>query len=295
LLATCVNIVQMLISVQHPRIDRIMTETLSETAEKLMEVSLDMIEVNRFQPRRHFSAEELHELAQSIKSVGLIHPPTVRPVEGKDTYELISGERRYRAAQLAGLKNIKVVVRSATSMASAQAALVENIQRVDLNPIEIAKAFRQLIDQFGLNQENLAETTGKKRSTIANYLRLLALPKHIQEAIEQDKITMGHAKAILSLDGYDKQNLLYEIVLRDNLNVRDTEEAAGRLSEKAQKKELVYVQRDIYLEHLNDKIQQKLGTKTTIQGSEKQGRITIHYYNLDDLDRLLQLLGVVQE
>lgn len=264
----------------------------TEATDKLLEVSLDLIEVNRFQPRRHFASEELHELAQSIKSVGLIHPPVVRPIEDTGAYELISGERRYRAAQLAGLAKIKVVVRTTTSLVSAQAALIENIQRVDLNPIEIAKAFRRLIEDFGLNQEKLAETTGKKRSTVANYLRLLGLPKHIQEAIEKDEITMGHAKAILSLEGYDKQHLLYEIVLRDNLNVRETEEAAGRLAEKAKKKELVYTQRDIFLEHLSDKLQQKLGTKATIQGSGKQGRITLHYYNLDDLDRLLQIFGV---
>ena len=267
-------------------------ESWAEPAEKLLEVSLDHIEVNRYQPRRNFSSEELYELAQSIKAVGLIHPPVVRPMEDNKTFELISGERRLRAAQLAGLSKIKVVVRETSSIASAQAALVENIQRVDLNPIEIAKAFRRLIDEFGLNQEKLAETTGKKRSTVANYLRLLGLPKNIQDAIERDEITMGHAKAILSLEGFDKQNLLYEIVLRDNLTVRETEEAAGRLAEKAKKKELIYVNRDIYLEHLSHKIQQKLGTKATIQGMGKQGRITLHYYNLDDLDRLLQLFGV---
>ncbi len=259
-----------------------------------MEVPLDLIEVNRYQPRRNFSSEELHELAQSIKAVGLIHPPVVRPIEDSKNYELISGERRFRACQLAGLSSIKVVVRETSAITSAHAALIENIQRVDLNPIEIAKAYRRLIDEFGLSQEKLAETTGKKRSTVANYIRLLGLPKNIQDAIERDEITMGHAKAILSLDGFDKQNLLLEIVLRDNLNVRDTEEAAGRLAEKAKKKELVYVNRDIYLEHLSHKIEQKLGTKTSIQGSGKQGRITVHYYNLDDLDRLLQIFGVEQ-
>lgn len=270
------------------------TETLLKPAEKLMEVPLDLIEVNRYQPRRNFSSEELHELAQSIKAVGLIHPPVVRPIEDSKSYELISGERRFRACQLAGLSSIKVVVRETSAITSAHAALIENIQRVDLNPIEIAKAYRRLIDEFGLSQEKLAETTGKKRSTVANYIRLLGLPKNIQDAIERDEITMGHAKAILSLDGFDKQNLLLEIVLRDNLNVRDTEEAAGRLAEKAKKKELVYVNRDIYLEHLSHKIEQKLGTKTSIQGSGKQGRITVHYYNLDDLDRLLQIFGVEQ-
>jgi ParB family chromosome partitioning protein len=260
--------------------------------EKVLEIPLNLIEVNRFQPRRLFSQEELEELAQSIKSVGLIHPPVVRPIEGKESYELISGERRFRAVQLAGLTTIKVLVRTASAMRSAQAALIENIQRVDLNPIEIAKAFRVLIEQFGFNQEDLAESVGKKRSTVANYLRLLSLPKNIQEAIESKKITMGHAKAILSLEGGDKQNGLFDRVLRDSLNVRETEEASHRLTDKDKKKKPAYVNRDFYLEHLSEKIQQKLGTKVTIQGSGKQGRMTIQYYSLDDLDRLLQLLGI---
>ncbi len=263
----------------------------AESIEKILEVPLSLIEVNRFQPRRLFSNEELEELAQSIKSVGLIHPPVVRPIEGKESYELISGERRFRAMQLAGFSTIKVLVRSTSNATSAQAALIENIQRVDLNPIEIAKAFRALIEQFGLSQEKLSEKVGKKRSTIANYLRLLFLPINIQEAIESKKITMGHAKAILSLEDQELKNLLYEVVLRDNLSVRETEKASQRLIEKAKKKELSYINRDIYLEHLAEKIQQKLGTKVTIQGTGKQGRITIQYYSLDDLDRLLQLFG----
>ena len=259
--------------------------------EEIREVELERITVNPFQPRRHFSHQELEELASSIQAVGLIHPPVVR-INDQQFYEIISGERRFRASQLLGLTKMTVVVRSSSNSHSAQVALIENIQRVDLNPIEIAKAMRSLMEQFGFNQDDLSQRIGKKRSTVANYLRLLTLPKNIQDSVSQDIITMGHAKAILSLDGFEKQNLLHELVLRDDLTVRETEEAALRISQKAKKQILVYENRDFYLEQIADKIQQKLGTKVFIQGKGKKGRISIDYYNYDDLDRLLGLLGV---
>lgn len=263
-----------------------------QETEHLKEVNLDQIEVNPHQPRRHFSQEELEELAASIKMVGVIHPPLVRPSSKENFYEIISGERRFRAAQLAGLKKMTVLVRSVCESISAQAALIENIQRVDLNPIEIAKALHALIEQFGLNQDEIASRVGKKRSTVSNYLRLLGLPKNIQDSVSADHITMGHAKAILAMQGFEKQNLLYELILRDDLTVREAEEAALRLAEKAKRQVLAYTNRNFYLEQIAEKIQEKLGTKVMIQGKGKKGRISIDYYNLDDLDRLLSLLGI---
>lgn len=260
--------------------------------EELIEVEVEKIRVNPFQPRRHFAQGELEELAASIQAVGLIHPPVVRRVEGGKFYEIISGERRFRASQLAGLKKIVIVVKESTNEHSAQAALIENVQRVDLNPMEIAKALRSLIEQFGYNQDELALRIGKKRSTVANYLRLLSLPKAIQDSVNSDAITMGHAKAILSLEGFEKQSLLHELILRDDLSVREAEEAALRIAEKEKKKTLAYVSRDFYLEQIAEKIQEKLGTKVLIQGKGKRGRIYIDYYNLDDLDRLLGIFGV---
>lgn len=261
-------------------------------AEELCLVAISKISMNPFQPRRHFADLELEELAASIKAVGLIHPPTVRRLGDLDSYELVSGERRFRACELAGLSEIPVVVRKSSDSISAQAALIENIQRVDLNPIEIAKALVSLTKQFGYAQDELASRIGKKRSTVANYIRLLTLPKNIQESVSKGLITMGHAKAILALEGFEKQNLLHEIVLRDDLNVREAEEAALRIADKAKKKTLVYSTRDFYLEQLAEKIQQKLGTKVNIQGKGKRGRISIDYYSLDDLDRLLGLWGI---
>jgi len=259
--------------------------------EELKIVSVEKIGVNPFQPRRFFAQTELEELAASIKAVGLLHPPTVRPV-ANGFFEIVSGERRFRACQLVGLTKIPVVIRLINDSISAQAALIENIQRVDLNPIEIAKALRSLIQEFGLNHDDLAIRIGKKRSTVANYLRLLSLPKNIQDSVSKEIITMGHAKSILSMEGFEKQNLLHELVLRDDLTVRETEEAAARISQKAKKQTLVYAPRDFYLEQLAEKIQRRLGTKVMIQGKGKRGRISIDYYNLDDLDRLLDLFGV---
>lgn len=267
------------------------TNTPPQTEEIAREIDIAKIVVNPYQPRRHFAAAELEELAQSIKSVGIIHPPLVRPCENSDQYELISGERRFRASQLAGLTRIPVFIRQSSHAISAQAALIENIQRVDLNPIEIAKALKSLIEEFHFSQEKLALQIGKKRSTVANYLRLLGLPKNIQDSVASDIISMGHAKAILSLEGFEKQNLLFEMIVRDNLSVRETEEASLRIAQKAKKKLLVYINRDFYLEEIANRLQHKLGTKVTIQSSGKKGQITIQYYNLDDLDRLLAIFG----
>jgi ParB family chromosome partitioning protein len=259
-----------------------------EAKEEVKEVPLELIVVNPYQPRRYFSQEELGELAQSIHAVGLIHPPVVRPLEN-GSFELVSGERRFRASQLAGLKMIQVLVRNGSHSISAQAALIENIQRVNLNPIEIAKALKALIEQFGLMQDDLALRIGKKRSTVANYLRLLSLPKNIQDSVSSNTISMGHAKAILVLEGFEKQNLLHELILRDDLNVRETEEAALRIAQKAKRQNLVYANRDFFLEQVAERIQQTLGTKVIIHGKGKKGRISIDYYNLDDLDRLIAI------
>lgn len=261
-----------------------------ETKEELREVQIERISINPFQPRRIFSQTELEELAASIKTVGLIQPPVVRPKPNGEDYELISGERRLRASQLAGLTKIPVIVRFTNASTSAQAALIENIQRVDLNPIEIAKALRSLMENFEFRQDDLALRLGKKRSTVANYVRLLALPKNIQDSVSRGTISMGHAKSILSLEGFEKQTLLHELILRDDLTVRETEEAALRIAEKAKKQALKYVTRDFHLEQLAEKMQQKLGTKVNILGKGKRGRIMIDYYNLDDLDRLITIL-----
>lgn len=256
----------------------------------IKEVAIDKIVVNPYQPRHRFSDDELLELAKSIQTVGLIHPPVVRP-QG-DAFELVSGERRFRAAKLAGMSMIPVLVHEGTKVFSAQATLIENIQRVDLNPVEIAKALKKLIDEFGYHHDELADRIGKKRTTVSNYLRILALPKAIQDSITEGSLSMGHAKAILSCDGFQKQLHLFERIIQDELSVREAEKLAQTLNQEVKAVPAKTVSRDVFLENLQEKLQHRLGTKVTIQGSGKRGSITIDYFDLDDLDRVLQILGV---
>ncbi len=259
--------------------------------DEIQEVNIEEIQFSPYQPRKVFDYQELEDLAQSIKSVGLLQPPVVRQLS-INKFELIAGERRLRAAKIAGLKKIPVIMLSLKEEHCAEAALIENLQRVDLNPMEIAYALKRLVDNFFMHQNDLAEKVGKKRSTIANYLRLLSLPKTIQESVSKNEITMGHAKVILSLEDEEKQRLLHEMIIRDKLTVRETEIALKRISDKVKSKNLKYTNRDFHLEFLAEKIQQKLGTKVMIDGQGKKGRIVIHYYNLDDLDRLLKGFGL---
>lgn len=273
-----------------------MTTELEPTAQ-LREVPVEKISLNPFQPRRHFDSEELDELAASIRSVGLLHPPVVRPKPDGSGYELVSGERRYRASKLAGLEHIPVLIRESSNVASAQAALIENVQRVDLNAIEIAKGLRRLMESFGYSQDELSDCVGKKRSTVANYLRLLSLPKEIQDSVNGGAITMGHAKAILSLEGFERQMHLHEMILTHGLSVRETEEQAQKIAKEEPPKVSAAKPpqtRDMYLENVTKQIQERLGTKVHIQGSGKKGKIVIDYYSLDDLDRLLDTFGVTE-
>lgn len=255
-------------------------------------VKLASIQANPYQPRKQFCEEELRDLAASIAQVGIIHPPAVQEAPDGSGYLLIAGERRVRASELAGLEIIPVIVHQGDVTYSAQAALIENIQRVDLNPIEVAKAIKDLMELHGQSQDELAQILGKKRSTVANYLRLLTLPANIQEATSLGNITMGHAKAVLAMEEEEQQQLLFEIILRDGLSVRQAEQAAQRLAEKVKRKQLVFRHRDFYLEHLARQLEEKLGTKVVIQGMGKKGKITIDYYSLDDIDRLINLLGI---
>ncbi len=260
--------------------------------EKLLEVDIDEISVNPHQPRRYFAQEELQELAASIVEIGLLQPPVVRLRQEGEGYELIAGERRFRASQLAGLKKIPVLVRCNSSQFSAQAALIENIQRVDLNPMEIAKALRNLTAEYGYNQEELAQRIGKKRSTVANYLRLLALPSNIQDSILKGAISLGHAKVILSLTETAQQRRLHDLILSHDLTVRQAEAAVQRIETEANPQSPHANNRDCHLEQLAEKLQHRLGVKVVIEGRGQHGRIQIDYYNLDDLDRILEILDV---
>lgn len=246
-----------------------------------------------YQPRDDFDKDHLNELAASILEVGLIQPPTVRSTKDVDRYELIAGERRLRACQIAGLEEIPVYVKERSDKQSAQAALIENVQRKDLNPFEIAQALQSLMDSHGLNQQSLAERIGKQRSTVANYLRLLSLPGNIRDSLKADKISMGHAKAILSLTDGHKQQLLHERVLRDQLTVRQAEEKANQLMHKVSAKHLRPESRNYEMEAVIESLEKAVGSKATITTTAKEkGQVIIDYYSWDDLNRLLSLLGV---
>lgn len=266
------------------------------TGYELKEISLSEISLNPFQPRRSFSEENLAELADSIRSVGIIHPPLVRRKGDDSGYELISGERRFRAARIAGLEKIPVMICNATNIASAQAALIENVQRVDLNPIEVAKGLRRLMESFGFSQDDLSERVGKKRSTIANYLRLLTLPKTIQESVNAGEISMGHAKAILSTNGFERQTLLHQMILNEKLSVREAEIKASEINNTsvAPFKQEKTVEKDVHVIEVENLLRNYLGTKVSVNGNHK-GKIVIDYYSLDDLDRILEIMKPAED
>lgn len=248
--------------------------------ENIRVVSLDAIRMNPWQPRRTFSHEEVSELAASIQEIGLIQPPVVRLLPSGD-YELVAGERRIRAMKLAGFETTKVIVSEYSDLGSQEAALVENLQRADLNAVEVAEAIADLMKKAGLTQEQVALKIGKRRSTVANFLRLLQLSPYIQDKICSGEITMGHAKAILSLPE-EEQELYCRRILGQNLSVRDAEKGAKRQADK----------NALFLGELEARLRAVLGTKVSVIGDGDKGKIEIPYYDLDDLERLLNHLGV---
>jgi ParB family chromosome partitioning protein len=239
-------------------------------------VSIYHIVPSTHQPRQYFEEAELESLAQSIRSVGLIQP-LVAIKKGDSEYELIAGERRWRAALRAGLESVPVILRGSVH---ESASLIENIQRVDLNPMEIAQALQKLVISSGLTQEKLAEKIGKKRPTVANYLRLLSLPANIQKGVENEKISMGHAKALLSVSDEEKQQLLYQAIVKGKMTVRQAEEAASGQNQK-----------DCFLDDIAARLQKQFLTAVRLRKKSGQsGEIVIDYSDWDELDRLLALL-----
>ena len=255
------------------------------------EIELSQITPNPDQPRREFDREALEELAASIRELGIIQPISLRQT-GMNSYQIIAGERRYRAALLAGLASVPAYVRTAEDETLMEMALIENIQREDLNSIEIALTFQKLIEQYALTQERLSERIGKKRTTVANYLRLLKLPAEIQIGLRDKRIDMGHARALLSINDPAEQLSLYEAILTDNLSVRKVEELAkaiaegGSVKKKAKKKMVMNREYDILKTHLSDFFR----TKVQFSCDEKgKGKISIPFKNEEELERLIAL------
>ncbi len=269
------------------------TTTEAKPAHSISEVLISQIEANPFQPRTEFEEKALNELADSIRVHGVIQPITVRKM-GYDTYQIISGERRTRASIIAGLTKIPAYVRVANDQEMLEMALIENIQREELNPIEISLSYKRLIDECSLKQDELGERVGKNRTTVNNYLRLLRLPEIVQLALKEKTISMGHARAIINVEDPQKQEWMLEQMLSNELSVRDVEglvrevnNAPGKKSEKpaAQKKSETLVE---FQTNLSDKFNAKISIKADEKG---RGSIKIPFRSQADLQRLLDLLA----
>jgi ParB family chromosome partitioning protein len=249
----------------------------------ISEIELSAIVANPDQPRRNFDEEALQELADSIREHGVISPITLRD-NGDGTYMIIAGERRYRASKIAGLERIPAYIRTAKDEQVMEWALIENIQREDLDAIEIALAYQRLMDDYNLTQERMSERVGKKRATVANYLRLLKLPAEIQVGIKEKKIDMGHARAILATPSAERQLALYQRILREGLSVRKVEELAQE--DKAESKK-PKAKSDNPFAELEKELSEKSGLKVKIQS----GKVTIAFANEEELNRIAQRLG----
>jgi ParB family chromosome partitioning protein len=269
--------------------------------DQVQHVALARIVPSPFQPRKRFAEEHLGSLVDSIREKGVIQPLIVRKQDGSENLELIAGERRWRASQKLELNTVPVIVREASDQEVLEMALIENLQREDLNPIEEADAYSRLASEFGLKQEEIAQRVGKNRATIANAMRLLDLEPSVKSLVAQAMISPGHAKAILGVKTPEEQKLLADIVLRKKLNVRATEKlvgdhVAGRIN-KGEKRQSSgsSKQLDPVLRKLQDRLKQRFSTHVQLSHGTKKGKIEIEYYGNDDLDRILGLLGLPPE
>jgi len=263
----------------------------SAESKTLFSCGIEEIIPNRSQPRKHFDEGKLQELAESIKEKGILEPLIVRRVDGG--YELIVGERRWRAAQKAGLKEVLVLVREAEDREVLELSLIENLQREGLNPMEEADAYRRLTEEFGINQAELGTRLGKDRTTITNALRLLKLPQEIKEEIIQNRITAGHARAILGLETKEKQKKLCARIIQKGLSVRGAEALAKRWAEKAKRpvpSEKKKGTLESQLNSLRDSLRRYLGTKVVITQKGKGGKIESEFYSPEDLGRIIEAI-----
>lgn len=262
---------------------------LGDGEREFFQCPIESISPNPYQPRRVFRDEELEELANSVKEKGVITPLLVsRTDEG---YRLIAGERRWRAAQKAGLKRVPVVIRESTPLESLELALIENIHRKDLNPIEEALAYRRWLDDSRTTQETLAVRLGKDRSTITNMLRLLSLPSSIQKDLIEDRLTMGHARVLVGLKDQEEQKSLRDRIVKNGLSVRQAEALVKKAAEKRPQGGKGPGEDDYYTRSLADTLKRSLGTKVDIRKKGRKGSIVIYFYSDDEFDRLLDRLS----
>lgn len=264
----------------------------AETKEKSAEttVAITKVEPNRKQPRKYFDEDALQELADSIKQFGLLQPILVQ--DRKDYYEIIAGERRWRAARLAGLKEVPVIIKNYSDQEIVEIALIENIQREDLNPIEEAQAYKRLLEEFNLKQDEVAERVSKSRAAVTNSIRLLKLNDKVQQMVIDDMISTGHARALLAVEDEDEQYALAQKIFDEKLSVRDIEKMVKNLHKPAKAKKLDdKALQAIYLD-IEEKLKQRLSTKVAVTSKgEGTGKIEIEFYSHEDLERILEMIG----
>lgn len=263
-------------------------QNIEKTGDNYFVCSIDEISPSKVQPRKDFNEEQLKELADSIREKGIIEPLIVRRSE--NGYELIAGERRWRAARLAGLKEVPVLVRDATEEESLELAIIENIQRADLNPIEEALAYKSLMERFSLSQDDTAKKVGKERATVANYLRLLKLAPEVKDELQKGAISMGHAKVLLSLDSHAGQRELCRKIIQKGLSVRETEEAV----KKGINKDKTHHKKAGHQKSVEDELRGIFGTKVLVKENKGKGRFEIEFYSYEELERILEMFRNVK-
>ena len=253
-----------------------------------VELLIDDIVPNRFQPRKYFDDDKLEELVESIRENGILQPVVVQKAEVG--YELVVGERRWRASRKAGLNKIPAVIREVTPAQALELAIIENIHRQDLNPIEEAEAYARLADEFALTQEMIAKKVGKSRTAVANTLRLLKLPRNIKEDLVSGKLSMGHARALLGLENPGQMQAVCKEIFKHDLTVRQTEKRVNGLKQPLPTK-LVPPKKNIFIRDLEKELERKLGTKVEINPKKAGGKLIVTYYSDDDLERIQNLIG----
>ena len=263
-----------------PEKDRVFEET-----EKINQLKISSIKPNKSQPRKQFNAEKLQELKDSIRAKGIIQPVVVRPTE--DGYELIAGERRFRAIQELGYEKIPAIIKNVNDADSLELALIENIQREELNPVEEAHAYMELLEKFNFSQDDISKAVGKNKSTVSNSLRILTLPKLIQEYISENNLSMGHAKAMLALPTERARIRFAKRIMKNSLSVRQAEELIKQRLQKTGKKR---PDKDAHLARLEEELQHYFGTRVKIVHGKKRGRLEVFYYSNDDLERIIDLI-----
>ncbi|SHH77221.1 chromosome partitioning protein, ParB family [Caloranaerobacter azorensis DSM 13643] len=262
----------------------------NDSENRVINIDVSLIQPSKEQPRRKFTLDSLNELAESIKVHGLIQPIIVRKID--DRYEVVAGERRLRAAKIAGFKQIPCIVKDFENRKSAEVALVENIQRKDLNPIEEAIAYKRLMENYNLTQDEISIVVGKSRPYITNTLRLLNLSQQVIDFILENKLTSGHGRALLQINDSNIQIKIAKEIIEKKLSVRETEKLIKELKKdgKRKKKNKNETEKDIFILDVEEQLRKILGTKVQIVKGKKKGKIEIEYYNQDDLDRILDII-----